>query len=796
MGLLREQQIPTFFQGVSRQPDSIRFPGQVEEGVNVSFSVETGGFSKRPGTESLFEAFPVSNDDHRLHLVNRSPTEKYAMIHKSQGDTPGELKVFDISTGTERAVTFEDPADSGFFDLDRGDIEFQTVVDYTFVLDKTRTVEMLPAPPADITTYASIQLTQVVTPGSGGVVYALTIGYDDGAGGTTTYRAQYDYGSTNELDSAQVILALYNLLVANLPSGFEVQEEGSFLYIRNTNGVSFTVTPEDPFGDNAFIITGQRVSNSEDLTGRGWNGQIVEIRDATEKEGYWLEFITDDQNADVGTGEWDETVPPNTQVEFDPATMPRALVRQPDGSFRLERLEWGVKQAGGDELVPPPEFVGNTINDIVFRGNRLGFLTKETVFWSGDGDYFRFWPDSATQLVATDPFGQTSTTNNVSIFEKGVPFRRALFIMSSEAQFESYGEIFSPDQARLELATQYPVKTSVRPIALGDEMYFLSEIGKVAQVFSYVYNEQTVSEVANDVSRHVRGYLLGPITEMAGGSLNNELFLLSDHLPDSIYTHKYYYDGRERLQTAWGTYKFPGSRIHSIGYQDGGIYLLIERADGVWVEFLPSVDRLDENFDWIPRLDRSHLVTGVYDAGTNTTTFTTDFPMEDPVAFTTKQFVSDDQLLKLQVVPDASTPTDTWTVPGDWTGGEVLFGERYDAYAVLSRQYYREGESAVVNGRLQLRYMTLRYSDTGYFYVHVTPAFRDNKSYSFNGRTIGSQDNRVQKHSVTDGNFRFRVGSNSESVSITIGSEEHLPFTITSAAWVGFFNEISRQDAG
>ncbi len=45
MGRLVEGQIPQIFNGVSRQPNSVRFPGQVQEAENVIFSVESGGFS-------------------------------------------------------------------------------------------------------------------------------------------------------------------------------------------------------------------------------------------------------------------------------------------------------------------------------------------------------------------------------------------------------------------------------------------------------------------------------------------------------------------------------------------------------------------------------------------------------------------------------------------------------------------------------------------------------------------------------------------------------------------------------
>ena len=39
MGKLLEQSIKTLYQGVSRQPDPVRLPGQVEEAENVLFSI-------------------------------------------------------------------------------------------------------------------------------------------------------------------------------------------------------------------------------------------------------------------------------------------------------------------------------------------------------------------------------------------------------------------------------------------------------------------------------------------------------------------------------------------------------------------------------------------------------------------------------------------------------------------------------------------------------------------------------------------------------------------------------------
>lgn len=788
MGLLQEQSIPVLFQGVSRQPDSIRFPGQVEDALNVVFSVETGGFSKRNGTKVLKKIGLSTQDDYRLHVVNRSATEKYAMVHFGPGGAGGSLRVFDLADSTEKTVAFADPADATFFDKDPGRLAFLTVVDYTFVLDRELVVDMSAAPAGSGKTHSASQLTEANKDGT----YKVTVKYDDGAGYAGSFTAS-KVEADNSSEPDQVVTALKGTLTTNKPdASWTIESDGSYLFIKNTNAVPFTVETSDPLGDTAFKTTVARKDKTDNLTARAYRDHLVEIRKATETEGYWLKFVPDDPTAAFGVGTWDETVPPGTQVDFDPATMPRALVRLGDGSFELQRLSWDTKKAGGEVLVPKPEFVGRAISDIVFRGNRLGFLSGETAYFSAAGDYFRFWPESATQSVATDPFGLTNSTNSVSTFTYGVSFRRSLFIMSDEAQFEAYGDVFTADHARIEAATQYPAKSNVRPVVLGDELYFVSEAGKNVVLHSYVYNENSTSEVANDVSKHARGYIVGPVRELEAGTLNGEVFVLSDNDLSKVYVHKFYYEGNERVQSAWGQYGFAGATVYSMGYVNGELLLLIKRDDGyLYLETLSSVEVADANFDIQPRLDRQEFVQGVYDGGTNVTTWTMSYAsVGDLVALTTNQFSDPNKFLSLPV----SVAGDTLTITGDYSEAPILVGENYDAYADLSKQYLRQGQEAIVNGRLQLRQMTLRYANSGYFTVKVLPAYRDEKLHTFTGRILGSGSNQIQKFSISSGRFRFLVGSGAENVNIRIGSDQFLPFTITSGAWIGFFNEISRQD--
>lgn len=76
--------------GISQQPETIRLPSQVQDAVNVDFTVEHGA-SKRPFTKFYHKLSPTptSSRDVRLHAVERDENERYLIMY---GD--GNVRVF------------------------------------------------------------------------------------------------------------------------------------------------------------------------------------------------------------------------------------------------------------------------------------------------------------------------------------------------------------------------------------------------------------------------------------------------------------------------------------------------------------------------------------------------------------------------------------------------------------------------------------------------------------------------------------------------------------------------------
>ena len=135
----------------------------------------------------------------------------------------------------------------------------------------------------------------------------------------------------------------------------------------------------------------------------GSAGDIYRVTgDASELDDYFVIW-------DAATSNWIETADPRVANNFDYNVMPHALIRESDGTFTFQEVEWEPRKVGDDIVVTAPEFVTHTISDIVFHRNRITILADETVTLSQSGDYFNFWPDKATDVLDSDPISRIAS---------------------------------------------------------------------------------------------------------------------------------------------------------------------------------------------------------------------------------------------------------------------------------------------------------------------------------------------------------------------------------------------------
>ena len=137
MGTLIEQSLKTLYQGVSRQPDSLRLTGQVQEATNVLTSVISGGLESRPSSRHINNnTFAYTADKPWCYSYVRDAVEQYIIVVKN-----GDLKVYDLA-GAEQTVEF--PNDKAYLANTNPAEGFTatTIGDITVIGNKAITVAM------------------------------------------------------------------------------------------------------------------------------------------------------------------------------------------------------------------------------------------------------------------------------------------------------------------------------------------------------------------------------------------------------------------------------------------------------------------------------------------------------------------------------------------------------------------------------------------------------------------------------------------------------------------------------
>ncbi len=132
--------VPNLAQGVSQQPDSLRYPGQCDEQVNAWATV-VEGLVKRPNTNFVSKVSTSSGAGLFTHFVKRDEQNKYCVTVSLGSGTPS-LGVIDLASGTNISVATTSIAQSYLSGITNplADIRALTVADYTFLVNKKKEV--------------------------------------------------------------------------------------------------------------------------------------------------------------------------------------------------------------------------------------------------------------------------------------------------------------------------------------------------------------------------------------------------------------------------------------------------------------------------------------------------------------------------------------------------------------------------------------------------------------------------------------------------------------------------------
>lgn len=788
MGKLVSSTIPNLISGVSQQPWNVRLPTQAEEQVNCQSSV-TDFLKRRPATRHLarIRDTPAANGI-ASHHINRDETEQYIVTADASG-----INVFDLEGNAKTvSVTGTGAAYLAAAIAPNRDLRFLTINDYTFILNRRVAVKTLP----DLSPKRQPEAIVFIKQASYNTTYELILNGITYATTTEDGIAPADEPA-DKLSSLDICTALVDKIPKDV---FSIQTSNSTIWIRRHDGGDFTVKVQDSRSNTHTSVCKGKVQRFSDLPTVAPRGFVTEIiGDASSSfDNYFCVFEPSDAGDAFGSGTWKETVKPGIPCKLDPATLPHALIRQANGTFTFGPLEWGERICGDEDSAPFPSFVGRTLNGLFFYRNRLSFLSGENVVMSEVGEFFNFFLTTVTTLVDSDVVDVAASHTKSSILHHAVAFSGGLLLFSDQSQFVlEHDTVLSNATVSIKPVTEFEASMKATPVSSGKTVFFATDKGEWGGVREYItLPDNSDQNDASDITAHVPRYVRGNVSRLECSTNEDMLLVLSEEMRTSLWLYKYFWNGSEKIQSAWSRWDMCGE-VLSAAILNTGVYLIMQYGDGVYLEKMditPGYKDEGETFEYC--LDRKiterDVTLGAYDAINKTTAIT--LPYDIPAGYTpvvvTRTGGPDAPGNLLRRV-DVTGPR-TLTVEGPDAHGRKLFiGIPYESSYTFSTFAIREGDSkgnAVTTGRLQLRRLTLNCSNTGFLHMYVTPKFRPTSTYTFTGRELGHGTNIIGAIPLYTGTINFPILSLNTQVEVKVGSDSFLPFALVNASWEGFYN--------
>ena len=798
--------VANLIQGVSQQPDSSRYEGQCEEQENALSSV-VDGLKKRPNTRHVARILTEAIDEESyIHFINRSETERYVAVYSEQ-----KLRIFNLNNGTEATIADTTVSASGVTGgvnvsylnstTPRTSLEFMTVADFTFLLNKDTTVL------ADTNKTSSLLKSPYIYVAQGDFEKEYTItgtfAADTSAdaafasvGGSFTSGASTDGNNA----STETIRDGLSQATEGSPEAGSIWADVAGEGLWSTYNVE-TCATKDGLSGKGLQLVYKEIDSSAKLPAFCVNGHKVKVSGDPElsQDDFYAEFVVDNpdtitvSNSDfgdggvsytTGEGHWQETSGIDVSLGLDDSTMPHTLVNTALNTFEVRLGAYNDRAAGDDESNPHPSFVGNKISSMFFFKNRLGFLSRESVVMSEAGQFFNFYRTTVTSLLDSAPIDVSVSTTKVTNLRHATGFQENLILFGDNQQFVlKGGDLLTPRTVSIAPITNFDTSKDVKPIPLGSYIYFPFVRGSFTGLREFTVNATTDTYDSVDVTEHIPSYIPSNIIDMAGTTSEDILALVSSDEPSSVYIYKYFWSGAKKLLSSWSKFTFAGN-IRGIEFIEAELYLIISHRDQTHIVKAPFESGVSDPIGFVTNLDMR--VSRIVTAGSDAISLPYNVSSADNLQVWTKDgaFIqSSSHLSSVKLAQPVETDTEVWV--------GIPYTMKYTFSEQLFKAAAGQGKSPSNIAKLMLRNVNLFYSNTAAFDVKVTPKFRDTFTASFTPMIVGAST--LGTLTLDSGAFRVPVFTKAAETVITIESDSALPCSFQSAEFESFIHSRSNR---
>jgi hypothetical protein len=684
------------------------------------------------------------------------------------------------------------PANGYLKNATADDIEVLTLNDYTFVLNKAKTVAMT-ANTTDDKPFEAFVVLQVV--GSGH--YRI---YLDG-----TERGTHNAGTGGDVDG--ILNDLVGDIDGNTFGGktYAAARVGPGIYI--SADAAFTIQVVGGPGDTAMTAFQDTVPNVSDLPLQCRNGYKVRVVNSldVDVDDMYVEFAADG-SATYGPGTWEESNGWGITYELDPLTLPHQLVRQADGSFAFDPITWEDRIIGDLETNPNPSFVGTTINNLFFYRNRLGFLSNDAVILSKAGDYFNFFATTALSVTDDDPIDiNASSVKPVNLrFVRPVSVGLVLFSDTEQFLLSTDSDILSPRTSKINGLSSYECDGDVEAAALGTSIAFVSKTPLYSRLYEITRVSTTEPPVMVDQTQYVPELVPATIDSMIASSALS-LVSMGTVGSSTVYQYRFVQQGDQRGANTWYRWDLTGTLLNQF-FDISTYYAVVANGNDVYVQSYDLTQSSDEGFLTLPTGEKTDVCLDLwnvnpyrtYDDDADTTRIFLPYDEVSGGTFSVVllgRYIGASDALTSASVGAVLYPTVEGTagayyvdINGDYRGRDLIVGYTYDMELDLPKFFVTktEGQSASSDFTSDLIIHRIKVSTglSGPVKYQINITGRPEWSNTIEAVAPYVYDlNNVNLSS--DAIHTVPIYQRNENLSIKIIGDSPLPVTLLSLNWEG-----------
>lgn len=603
-------------QGISQQPAAVRLDGQCTDMVNMVPDV-VNGTQSRMGSVHIAKLLDSGSDNMATHHYRRGDGDEEYFFVLKKGSLP---EIFDKQGRRCNVTTRDAPLDYLKEVVNpREDVQFMTIADVTFMLNRRKVVKTRPARSPKIGNTALVFSAY----GQYGTTYRIKINNVTAAEYRTANGGEASDIST--IRTERIARELYEkLLDWEGAADYKFSRDENVITIRTVDGsTDFTVSTNDGAKGQDLVAIKYKVTSTDLLPSRAPAGYKVQVWPTGSKpeSRYWLEA----EKKEGSLVTWKETIAADVLLGFDKATMPYLIERTDiiDGiaQFTIRQGDWEDRKVGDDLTNPMPSFIDKenpqTIGGMFMVQNRLCVTAGEAVIATRTSAFFDFFRYSAVASVATDPFDVFSDASEVYQLKHAVTLDGATVLFADRSQFTIPGDkVLEKSNIVLQPATTFEVDNRVPPVATGESVMFATSEGAYSGIREFYTDSYSDTKKAQAITSHVNKLIQGNITHMVASTNINRLLVITDKDPNIVYCYDWLWQGTDRVQSAWHKWVWPkDTLIRSMFYSSEALYLLVERGNtGVYLEVMDMGDALTYGLVDRIRLDRQAELIFTYDS--------------------------------------------------------------------------------------------------------------------------------------------------------------------------------------